>query len=528
MINRRKFLKLAGSGAITLISSAAIPSQAKSFALSTQTTHTQVEADLIINIRSQPGQVPIFSGPKTNVWKYSAEVLAGDPSSITDMGDESYLGPIIRAKKGQRIRIQFQNDLPARSIIHWHGLHVPADMDGHPRLAVPAGGQYTYEFQVQDRAGTYWYHPHPHGRTGYQVYGGMAGLFLVSDKREEDLNLPSGNYEVPLVIQDRTFDSDNQLVYLPGGMMSRMTGMMGDSILVNGIPDFRLDVSTRVYRLRLLNGSNARAYKLAWSDGTPLTIIGTDGGFLSRPLKKSSVMLGPGERLDVWADFSKNVVGDILHLVSQSFTDGVSGMMGGRHMGRGMMGRKQNLLNGTKLNIMNVRVIKKENESRKLPQQLVQEGSITPNDTLNPDTPRKFELSMFHMHGLINGKSFEMTAVADDEIVEAGTSEIWEFKNTNQRMGMMGMQVPHPMHLHGAHFRILERSGVSLDSYMDEGWKDTVLLMPGERIRLLVRFGQHPGLFLYHCHNLEHGDAGMMRNYLIENKSSTTNRFQVT
>jgi len=192
------------------------------------------------------------------------------------------------------------------------------------------------------------------------------------------------------------------------------------------------------------------------------------------------------------------------------------------------MGRKQNLLNGTKLNIMSVRVIKEENESRKLPQQLVQEGSITSNDTLNPDTPRKFELSMFHMHGLINGKSFEMTAVADDEIVEAGTSEIWEFKNTNQRMGMMGMQVPHPMHLHGAHFRILERSGVSSDSYMDEGWKDTVLLMPGERIRLLVRFGQHPGLFLYHCHNLEHGDAGMMRNYLIENKSSTTNRFQVT
>jgi len=523
MINRRKFLTLAGSGAMALIGNSIMPAPIKSFALSNQTTQTDTEVDLVIKMRSMPGKVPIFSGPKTDVWKYSAEVLKGNPKSITNMGDESYLGPIIRAKKGQRIRIHFHNKLRAKSIIHWHGLHVPADMDGHPRMAVAPGGQYTYEFQIQDRAGTYWYHPHPHGRTGYQVYGGMAGLLLVSDKSEKELNLPAGPYDVPLVIQDRTFSLDNQLVYLPGGMMNQMTGMMGNTILVNGINNFRLDVSTRAYRLRILNGSNARIYNLAWSDGTPFTILGTDGGFLSKPVKKPSVMFGPGERLDVWADFSKYAVGDRLSIVSRTFDDGITGMMGGGHMGRSMMGGNQELPNGAPFDILQVRVAEHKSKSSNLPQRLTEEESINSKPVLNTDNPRRFELSMFHMHGLINGRSFIMNDVADDEIVEGGTSEIWDFINATQRMGMMGMQIPHPMHLHGAHFQVLKRSGASSDGFFDEGWKDTVLLMPGQRISLQVRFGINPGLFLYHCHNLEHGDAGMMRNYYIKgNVTSTT------
>jgi FtsP/CotA-like multicopper oxidase with cupredoxin domain len=522
MINRRQFLYKTGVGSLALLSNSLLSPSVNAFALPAMDNSEKNEPDLEFILKAIPAKVHIFSGPRTDVWVYRGEVLKGDPTSIVNMDEESYLGPILRVKKGQRIRIHFQNALPASSIIHWHGLHVPADMDGHPSLAVPPEGQYTYEFKVRDRAGTYWYHPHPHGRTGFQVYGGMAGLFLVSDDTEKSLNLPTGNYEVPLAIQDRTFSSDNQLVYLPGGMMNQMTGMLGNTILVNGIPDFRLEVSTRIYRLRLLNGSNARAYNLAWSDGTPIIILGTDGGFLSQPFEKPSVMLGPGERLDVWADFSKYAVGDSLHLVSRSFEDGVSGMMGGRHMGRGMMSGNQDLPNGAPFNILQVQFVRKEVESKKLPQILAKEEPINLENVLNADAPRAFELSMFHMHGLINGRSFKMTEVAEDEIVAAGTSEIWDFNNTNLQMGMMGIQIPHPMHIHGAHFRVLERSGNFLDSYLDEGWKDTVLLMPGEKIRLLVNFGIDSGLFLYHCHNLEHGDAGMMRNYYIRSTSSST------
>ncbi len=513
MINRRKFLTLAGTGAIALLGNGLIPTSFNSHALSGDNKNAADDLNLEIKIRSVPGKVSILSGPRTDVWRYTGEVLQGDPASLVNLHDESYLGPILRVKRGQKIRIIFQNALPASSIIHWHGLQVPAEMDGHPRFAVPPGGAYIYEFQVHDRAGTYWYHPHPHGRTGYQVYGGMAGLFLVSDNKEKDLNLPAGKYDLPLVIQDRTFDTDNQLLYLTGGMMNRMTGMMGEIILVNGRPDFKLDVSTRVYRLRLLNGSNARIYKLAWSDGTPLTILGTDGGFLSQPLRKSSVILGPGERLDVWADFSKYSVGSNLRLVSRSFDDGTSRMMGGN----------QGLSNGAPFNILQVHIVKKEAEARELPQRLTQEEPLSLEKALNRRAPRRFDLSMSHMRGLINGRSFKMTDVADDEMVEAGSSEIWDFGNAIHGMGMMGMQTPHPMHLHGAQFRVLKRSGNSLDGFVDEGWKDTVLLMPGEIVRLLVRFGDHKGLFLYHCHNLEHGDGGMMRNYLIGSRSSSDN-----
>ena len=190
-----------------------------------------------------------------------------------------------------------------------------------------------YEFEVKNRAGTYWYHPHPHGQTGHQVYGGMAGLFLVSDEEERAAGLPAGELEIPLVIQDRTFDRENQLVYLPGGMMDRMNGLMGDTILVNGRPEYTLSVATRVYRLRLLNGSNARIYRLAWGDGTPLTVIGTDGGLLKTPVERKSLIMGPGERVDLWADFSRYATGSTPELVSLPVQ--------GLGMGRGMMGPRR-------------------------------------------------------------------------------------------------------------------------------------------------------------------------------------------
>jgi FtsP/CotA-like multicopper oxidase with cupredoxin domain len=119
------------------------------------------------------------------------------------------------------------------------------------------------------------------------------------------------------------------------------------------------------------------------------------------------------------------------------------------------------------------------------------------------------------MQWTINGRIFQMENVADDEIVQLGSTEIWEFNNTGG--GMMNMMnMPHPIHLHGKQFRVIERSGVMHEGYVDEGWKDTVLLMPGERIRILVDFNDYPGLFLYHCHNLEHEDMGMMRNYFVK------------
>lgn len=171
-------------------------------------------------LKATRGQVAILPGAATAVWHYQAELLAGDPASVVALPG-SYLGPILRVRQGQRVRVRFANDLTEPSIVHWHGLLAPDGMDGHPRHAVGAGQSYAYDFQVVNRAGTYWFHPHPHGLTGGQAYRGLAGLLIVNDAEETALGLPQGEYDQPLVIQDRQFDVQNQLVYLAqgGGMM---------------------------------------------------------------------------------------------------------------------------------------------------------------------------------------------------------------------------------------------------------------------------------------------------------------------
>jgi len=529
MINRRQFLQMAGAGALSLATEGLGSLFAAPSVFAEINAGSEFEPDLDISLTAQPRQVPIFPGTPTGVWSFQGQVLGGDPRNLSNL-ERSYLGPIIKVHQGQKIRVRFTNNIPDETIVHWHGLHVPAVMDGHPRFVIPQGETYIYEFEVRNRAGTYWYHPHPHGRTGPQVYGGLAGLFIVSDEEEKAAGLPSGKYDIPLVIQDRTFDNDNQLVYMSGHMMERMNGFLGDWILVNGHPDFILPVATRVYRLRLLNGSNSRIFKLAWQDGTPLSVIGTDGGLLEKPVHRRYVMLGPGERIELWADFSSYPVGSETALVSLPFDAGMMGgggmgrgMMGGRRMGRGMMGGGMMgsapiLPNGAGFPIFRVRVNSSEKAVHNLPKRLSTIGTYVPEDAVNLRYPRTFGLFMQHMTWTINGRVFQMEEVADDEKVQMDTLEVWEFINAGGSMGMMGMMdMPHPIHLHGMQFQVLERNGVMHEGYVNEGWKDTVLLMPGERIKLLVRFEDFSGLFLYHCHNLEHEDMGMMRNYLVEN-----------
>ena len=230
------------------------------------------------------------------------KLLHGPEQTVTEIPG-SYLGPVIRLQKGQKVRIHLHNQLDEDTITHWHGLHVPAEVDGHPMYVIGSGQTFVYEFEVVNRACMAIYHPHPHEATAKQVYHGLAGAIIINDEEEAALGLPSGEFEIPIVIQDRLFDGQNQLIYAPN-MHSSMFGFYGNRILVNGHPELQLDVATRAYRLRFLNGSTARIYKLAWDDGTPITVLGVDGGLLEQPEHKPYVMLAPGERLDVWADFS--------------------------------------------------------------------------------------------------------------------------------------------------------------------------------------------------------------------------------
>jgi blue copper oxidase len=533
-LNRRDFLKLTGLGSLALAINSLPQLIGKSLAQS------EANPDLELRLRAVETEVPILEGNLTRVWGYRGEVLLGDANALQTIPD-SYLGPIIRVRQGQHIRIHFVNELPEESIIHWHGLILPEDMDAHPRFAIPSGETYIYDFTVRNRAGTYWYHPHTHGMTATQVYQGLAGLFIVADDEETSLGLPANAYDLPLVIQDRSFDADNQLQYITGGsmtvMMSEMMGFLGDNILVNGQPNYELNLEARAYRLRLLNGSNFRILKLGWSDSSPLTVIATDGGLLEAPVQRPYLTLSPGERIEVWVDFSAYEIGSELELRSLAFT-GVE--MGGTMMGGMEMPETSSLPHGEEFLVLKINISQAASTNQSLPERLANLERLQLAAAINHDNLRLFEIAMLNEAWTLNGRAFEMDAVAEDEIVQANSLELWEFANLINGAPMANMeghdmggdadvltedQMAHPMHIHGVQFQVLERmidenfrEGWETVSagYVDDAWKDTVLLMPGERVKLLMRFGSDLGLFVFHCHNLEHEDLGFMRNYRVE------------
>jgi len=314
-------------------------------------------------------------------------------------------------------------------------------------------------------------------------------MFIVRDEEEAALNLPSGEFEIPLIIQDKRF-SGSSLDYSPTED-EIMKGYLGEEILVNGIHSPYVSVEAGWYRLRVLNGSTARLYKLAFSNNLDFYIIGSDGGLLAAPQKVSSQLLAPGERLDILVNFSSTSPGKSFYLESRKYSE------------YDEQGRQE-------FNILKFTVDRTSNRSFTLPTML---STITPIPTASAVATRIFDISAAGAgHGgggghAINGKMFDMHRV--DETVEAGSTEIWEFDN---RMG----DEKHPMHIHGVQFQLLERKGGRNSiTAAEKGWKDTVLVMPGEKVRVIMTFPLYTGVFVFHCHNLEHEDDGMMLNFKI-------------
>ncbi len=442
------------------------------------------------------------------MWRYTGTLQKG-PSGTLSSDAGSYLGPTLRLRRGQKVKITFVNDLPEASIIHWHGLDVPEAADGHPHLAIEPGQRYVYEFEVINRAGTYWYHPHPHGRTGAQVARGLAGLLIVEDDEETRLQLPAGVRELCCVLQDRRVDADNQFSYLGPGMMDRMHGFLGDRFLVNGRPAPTLDVPSQAHRVRLLNGSSSRVYKLAWSDGTPLTVIGSDGGLLERPRTQRHLTLAPAQRADLIIDLSGRAPGSTVHLQATAFpqsdVDPTMGMMGGAA--------------GADTALLTLKINRSVASSFTLPDRLSTFDAAWAPVANAPvrDLPITFRQAQW----FLDGRTFDMHETTPAETVAAGSTHIWNVMNVG---GMMGTPMAHPFHMHGRQFRVLSRAPLTgatpgstavREGLLDDGWHDTVLVLPNEQVKLQVRFSEYPGLFLYHCHLLEHEDMGMMRNFRI-------------
>ena len=519
-MHRRELLRLLSLSALAGTVACKGPSVGASpAAFSPQTTSgSGFVPDVELLLTAAPDEVAVLPGSPTRVWRFSGRLLKGPANTLQTLPG-SYLGPVIRLRRGQKVRVRFANQLAEESIVHWHGLDVPESADGHPRLAVGGGREYVYEFEVTNRAGTYWYHPHPHMRTGAQVYQGLAGLLLVEDDEERRLELPSGGTELLCVIQDRQFDARNQLVFHSGVMMDMMNGFLGDRVLVNGQPQPTTEVDAAWHRVRLLNGSNARIYKLAWTRGVQMVVIGGDGGLLETPLHQQALTLAPGQRADVLLDLTGVAAGTDVHLESQAFAEadaGLVGMMGMRGRGmRGMSGGRASVPNGTPLRVMTLRTRARSGPAFRVPERLSAFDALWAS---RPSAPiRRVPLTFRQMTWLLDGRTFDMAGVAPEETVAAGSTQIWEFVNLTNPMGM---EAAHPIHMHGRQFRVIDRTGGRATNTLrpgivDNGWRDTVLVLPGEAVRVQVSFTRHPGLYLYHCHILEHEDMGMMRNFRV-------------
>lgn len=456
----------------------------------------------------------------------------------------AYLNPVLVLRKGQSFEAELVNDLTEPTIIHWHGLDCPWRQAGHPIYAIAPKTSYNYAFPITNRAGTYWYHPHPHGLTAKQAYMGLASFFIVRDDEEEafaqELDLQLGKTDIPIVLQDKRLTHDGRLNYSPS-RDDLMMGYLGDTILVNGQRSPTLKASTRIYRFRVLNGSTAQIYNLSFVMGDrklPLILVGNDGGFLPAPQKIDGLFLAPGERADILLDmkalspgqevFLQNMPFDPMHNEDSMMGMGGMGDMG--HMGHGDgsssppgMGADGhgaghgNLGEGSSYPIMRLLVDQKVAYSAKPPANLPAIPAPPTDGIVRPIT-----LAMRHMGGwTINNQTFDMNSTPI--VVSPRGPEIWRI--TNARASM-----PHPMHLHGYFYRVLERSG-SPDQVKsravdpsgrlpsDLGYKDTVLVWPDETVSVSIDFATppYPGdqLFLFHCHNLEHEDQGMMLNVKV-------------
>ena len=392
--------------------------------------------------------------------------LGGSAMSNALMYNGQFPGPSIIANSGSTASIRFVNGLSQHSITHWHGMIVDHEDDGHPRQAVEPGESYEYDFLVSQRAALNWYHPHPHRHTGEQVYHGLAGAFILRDSEEAALNLPSGAYEVPLIVRDASFDSAGNLKL--GGKSS---GFFGTEPMVNGTRNPTLSVDKGIYRFRILNGCNARVFRFALSNNASFVLIGNDGGLLRSPASVQQITMSSGERVDVLVDFRTLASGGTVMLRCLD-----AGWDILEFKGTGAVISGQSIPAGTLSSITDL------------------SGPATPTRTFSFDGMTR-----------INSLVYEMDRI--DFMVPVGTVERWRFITNGN--------APHPVHIHGASFQIQSRKGGRGMLYPWEGgWKDTVLLNDKEAVEVLIRFDRE-GEYLIHCHQLAHEDQGMMSNFIV-------------
>ncbi len=431
--------------------------------------------------------------------------LAGTTTATFGINGD-YLGPTIRVSNDQKVLFNIKNDLGENTTIHWHGAHIPAKMDGGPHQIIKSGETWQPNFTIKQNAATLWYHPHLLGKTAEHVIKGLAGFFIVDDQQSAQLAIPK-NYavdDIPIVIQDRTINADGSMPYELFMMRDLMRGYRGDKMVVNGVINPTLNSAAEIIRLRLLNGSNARTYNLGFSDNRTFYQIASDGGLLAQPIPMQRLRLSPGERgeilLDLRGDLNKTLK---LMSYSSEITSTLS-----------FSPNMSDSLDRSNFNIMNFNITRPGTNLLTLPNSLVAVQSINQAESNNSrDFVLRAGMGMTGMGNnssasfTINNKTMDMARI--DETIKLGNTEIWKIWNDST--------MAHPFHVHDVQFQIISRNGVAPETN-ESGWKDTVLVLPDERVEIISRFEDYADTetpYMYHCHILEHEDAGMMGQFLV-------------
>ena len=430
-------------------------------------------------ITMKPGTAEILPGVSTPIWGYNGQ----------------YPGPMLRTRSRRQVTVRQTNALKVPTSIHTHGAYVDGDSDGHPSDLIAPGATKTYVFGNDQNARTQWYHDHADHITARNAYRGLSGFYLIDDDFDDALPLPKGDYDIPIVIQDRRFNADGTLYY-PSDPRAAATdqGFEGDVLVANGKAQPFAPVAARRYRFRFLNGSNARPYLLRLSNGQSFQLIATEGGLLEAPVTLTELPIWPAERYEVVVDFSKVAVGTSVFLDNGYGRDSVA-------------------------RILRFDVNRAENDPSYVP--AVLRPAADQADATHIDTTAaaavvtrrwKFGKSWDGLY-TINGKIYDENRI--DALPKKGDTEIWEFDN--------GWGWSHPVHIHLLNFKILDRDGRPPKAH-ERGWKETVHLGPGEKVRVLMKWpsvpiGPTPGEYVtryaFHCHNLEHEDHDMMSQFKV-------------
>lgn len=387
-------------------------------------------------------------------------------------------GPTIDVHEGDRVIIHFRNALPEATTIHWHGLHIPVDMDGSPLRPVAPGATYDYAFTIQPgTAGTYWYHPHPDARTGEQVAKGLFGAFIVRPKHDP---IPASIPEKLLILSDNRFLRDGAVDLpteeSPQEEMDEENGREGDVLFVNGavMPTLTLR-SGEVQRWRVINASASRVYRLA-IPGQTMVHVGSDGGLFEHPVEVKDIVVANSERVEL--------------LVRGTGAPGSRTVLQSLPYDRYVPQTRpadwdvpRTLLTLRFASAPPVAPVAIPATLRRVPR-------------LDPATATATHVIVLSQ-GLIDGRMMDMMRV--DVHARLGATEIWQLEN------VVGMD--HPFHLHGFQFQVLDRDGVAEPF---PSWKDVVDVPKHQTVRIIVHYTDYPGKWMYHCHILDHEDHGMM------------------